>query len=235
MKGLYQIFDTFFTFLAVKFLWKRRKFVLRAIQDFQATETDGVWHLLRGLEKEKDPQIRAELFSHLIEEQSHADLFAIAYKAEANHAFQIKNIERFDLNSESEPSWKNLAYVHVGEIEAVNRFSKIIKFLHEGTLKNTLQTIIEDEEGHVDLTISNVEKINANKVLIEEEIKNVKAKRLQDAFLITSGRLIDVLLETVLSIFYFIIIGPCLYMFSRKRINEKKIEFDNNNIKDVVL
>lgn len=235
MRFLASLWESIFAFAAVKFLWKLKGIRHQAIQSFQATEADGVWHLFRGLDKETDPKLKASLFSHLIEEQSHADLFAKTYKEETGRAFQYKNVERFDIYPHLEPSWKNLVYVHVGEIEAVSRFGKIINNLTPSPLRTSLESILKDEEGHVDLTMDGVLELGIEERQFKAELNKIQRKRFKEAWMRTGGRGVDNFSNLLLSTLYFFLVGPFLFLFARKKIDSKTVVYDNNTIKEVKL
>ena len=226
-----QYFERIVAFVAVKVLWQNKKIKGKAIRSFQATEADGVWHLFRGIKKEEDPEVLSQLFTHIIEEQAHADMFAKTYKDEIDQPFQHKTVERADLYDKFEPSWKQLAYVHIGEIEAVSRFNKLVNYLPPSPLKATLVKILKDEEGHVDLTMDSIIGLNVSPKKVKHELRKVKVRRFKEAWLRTGARGIDQFANTLLSLIYFIILGPCLFVFARHKINSQKITYNNNFVK----
>ncbi|MAZ49196.1 MAG: hypothetical protein CME65_11580 [Halobacteriovoraceae bacterium] len=226
-----QFSERILAFFAVRLLWKSNSKKGEAIQSFQATEADGVWHLFRGIKKEQDPRTLSHLFSHIIEEQAHADMFAKTFRQEIDQPFQHKTVERADIYDNNEPSWKHLVYVHIGEIEAVSRFSKLIDYLPNSPLKSTLTDILKDEEGHVNLTMDSVIGLNVPAKKVKKELRKVKIRRLKEAWLRTGARGVDQIANLILSIIYYLVLGPCLFIFARKKIKAERITYDNNHMK----
>src|SRR5258706_8348622 len=168
---------------AVSIVWAMKGKIAEAIRGFQATEADGVWHLRRGLARITDPRHRAILFAHTLEEEAHAEEFAHVYSHYGQHAMKPASYEREDLYSDSEPVWKTLAYVHVGEADATDRFRMIREALAQGRLKDSLDRIVTDEEGHVGLTHRMLVEMGASERQIRAEVRKVRFKRLWDGWL----------------------------------------------------
>src|SRR3954467_11758550 len=83
--------------LAVSVGWTIKGKLPEAIRAFQATEADGVWHLHRGMKRLTDPKIKAIMFAHSLEEESHAEEFAITYNQYADRVMTPAAYERADL------------------------------------------------------------------------------------------------------------------------------------------
>ena len=216
--------------LAVRLGWSMKGKLPAAIRAFQATEADGVWHLHRGIRRLDDPKLKAILFAHSLEEESHAEEFSRAYDAYGDRIMPPPNYERKDLYGEYEPPWKIFAYVHVGEVDATDRFRYIERSLDNGALKQSLGKIVEDEEGHVDLTSQILIKMGAREKDIKNELKRVRLRRLWEHWLRLGKRTIDSFVTILLSIAYFLM-GPFLYASAQKKLQSRFVEFDNNRIK----
>src|SRR5262245_44383908 len=159
--------------LAVSVGWTLKGKLPEAIRAFQATEADGVWHLHRGMRRLDDPRLKAILFSHSLEEESHAEEFAHTYHEYSERVMTPASYERKDLYSDYDAPWKIFAYVHVGETDATDRFRYIHRTLQDGALKQSLGKIVTDEEGHVDLTHNMLVKMGATDSDIKNEVLRV--------------------------------------------------------------
>lgn len=216
--------------LAVTVGWSMKGKLPEAIRGFQATEADGVWHLHRGLRRLDDPKLKAILFTHSLEEECHAEEFAATYNEYGDRVMTPAAYERKDLYGDYEPPWKIFAYVHVGEVDATDRFRYIEKSLKKGALKQSLGKIVEDEEGHVDLTHKMLVKMGATDSDIKNEVLRVRLGRLWEQWLRTGKRLVDSLATLLLSIAYYMM-GPFLFLLARRKLAHRFVEYDNNRIK----
>jgi hypothetical protein len=217
---------------AVSLVWRRKANLAEAIRGFQATEVDGVWHLHRGLARVSEPRQRAILFAHGLEEESHAEEFAAAYSHYGERPMTPATYERKDLYAPSEPAWKTFAYVHVGERDATDRFRIIRESLDGGVLKSSLARIVEDEEGHVDLTHRMLVSMGATDREIHSEVRRVRLLRLWEGWLRIGKRAVDNLATILLSITYFVL-GPFFFWMARRRLMSRFVDYDNNRLKQL--
>lgn len=191
--------------------------VAEVIRGFQATESDGVWHLHRGIRKVESPRERAIVFGHCLEEEAHADAFADTYGRVTDGVFRPVHFERQDLDSRQSPAWKTFAYVHVGEIDATQRFRVLAETLPPGALRSCLETVVGDEEGHVDLTFGMLERLGAAPAAIRREVRRVRLRRAWEAWLRLGRGAIDRLATAALSLAYFAA-GPLLASAARRKL-----------------
>lgn len=219
--------------LAVKVGWRLDGKMAEAIRGFQATEADGVWHLHRALARLDDPQQRAILFTHSLEEEAHAEEFAHAYAHYGQRPLAPATFERGDLCGPGQPAWKTFAFFHVGEDDATERFRCLRDALRDGLLKRSLQRVVGDEEGHVGLTHDLLVRMGATEREIRSELRWVRLRRLWQAWLRTGRRLIDQLATLLLSLAYFPI-GAVLSRTARTRLAQTRVEYDNNLLKKFV-
>jgi rubrerythrin len=216
--------------LAVRFGWRRPGRQADAIRGFQATEADGVWHLARGLRRVDDPKQRAILFTHLLEEEAHAEAFSKAYAHYGERPLAPPSYERTDLYGAKEPLWKLLAFVHVGEEDATQRFRLLRDALEEGVLKQTLERVVSDEEGHVGLTHRMLLKMGAKEPEIRGEVRRVRLKRAWEAWLRSGKRVVDLAASLLLGVAYHLV-GPFVGGLARRRLARRYVDFDNNRMK----
>lgn len=200
------------------------------IRGFQATEADGVWHLYRGMRRIEDPRERAIIFGHCLEEESHADAFVAAYKHYGARVFTPTHFERKPLYTGDEPIWKTFAFVHVGEVDATERFRMLSEELPAGALKECLSNVVSDEEGHVDLTYDMLKRLGASDTAIRAQVRSVRLRRLWERWLRLGKRVIDSFADVLLSIIYFVF-GALLFSAARRRLTSGFVTYDNNRVK----
>jgi hypothetical protein len=200
------------------------------IRGFQATEADGVWHLYQGMRSLQDPKEKAIIFGHCLEEESHADAFASAYRAYGSRVFSPTHYERKTLYERDAPVWKTFAYVHVGEVDATQRFRLLKETLPAGPLKECLSTVVSDEEGHVDLTYNMLKRMGATDGAIRTEVRWVRLRRLWERWLRIGKGVVDRLANVALSIAYYAF-GIFLAGVARRRLTQGFVTYDNNVLK----
>jgi hypothetical protein len=219
--------------LAVAFVWRKKSNVAEAIRGFQATEVDGVWHLHRGLARLTEPKQRAILFAHSLEEESHAEEFASSYAHYGERPLVPAAYERMDLYPEDAPAWKTFAYVHVGEHDATERFRLIRDALDEkAPLRDSLARIVQDEEGHVDLTHQMLVSMGATEKQIRKEVRRVRLSRLWQNWLRVGKRMVDSVATILLTLTYFVL-GPFIAWVAKKKLANRFVEYDNNRLKQL--
>jgi hypothetical protein len=204
--------------------------VSEVIRGFQATEADGVWHLYRGMGQIADPRERAIIFGHCLEEEAHADAFVRAYRHYGGRIFTPTHFERKSLYSLDEPIWKTFAFVHVGEVDATQRFRLLSEALPAGALKECLSTVVSDEEGHVDLTHDMLKRMGATEGAIRSEVRWVRLRRLWERWLRIGKGAVDNLANVLLSIVYYAF-GLFLHGAARRRLARGFVDYDNNSMK----
>lgn len=217
--------------LAVSVTWSTAPgTVSEVIRGFQATEADGVWHLYQGMRRIADPRERAIIFGHCLEEEAHADAFVRAYRSYGGRVFTPTHFERKALYAGDEPIWKTFAFVHVGEVDATQRFRLLSEALPAGALKECLSSVVSDEEGHVDLTYDMLKRMGATEGAIRREMRWVRLRRLWERWLRFGKRAIDNVANLLLSIVYYAF-GLLLYGAARRRLAQGFVSYDNNRMK----
>lgn len=218
--------------LMVRLGWRNRGAVAEAIQGFTATEADGVWHLHRGLARIRDPKQRAILFTHSLEEEAHAEAFAATYAQYADRAITPPSFEREDLYPATAPAWKTIAYVHVGEDDATERFRAIAQALDDGPLRQVITRVVGDEDGHVGLTHRMLLQLGATESQIRNEAIRVRMKRAWEAWLRNGQRVVDWFATGLLSTLYFVL-GPFFTGAARRKLAARYVDYDNAHVKSL--
>lgn len=216
--------------LAVSVGWSIKGKLPEAVRAFQATEADGVWHLHRGLQRMADPKMRAIIFTHGLEEEAHAEAFGKVFDECGDRPIPPPAFERHDLYATTEPAWKIFAYVHVGEVDATDRFQYLESSLRDGALKSSLRQIVDDESGHVDLTHRMLLRLGATDADIRGELLRVRLVRLWERWMRLGKRAIDALATGMLSVAYYAA-GPFLFLAARRRLAQRTVAYDNNRLK----
>ncbi|MEZ4394516.1 MAG: ferritin-like domain-containing protein [Polyangiales bacterium] len=217
--------------LTVRFLWRSPAAVAEAVRGFQATEADGVWHLRRGMRAVRDPKQRAEMFTHSLEEESHADEFAAIYPAYARAPFAARHYERRDLYPAGDDAgWRAMAYVNVGEDDATARFKLLADALEDGPLRDSLRRIVKDEEGHVHLTQAMLLRMGATASEAAAAQRDVRLARAWDAWLRAGKRAVNAVAVALLSAAYWLA-GPFVAGAARARLRRRVVAHDNNQLK----
>lgn len=216
--------------LVVRLFWSSPRRVAEAVRGFQATEADGVWHLHRSMRRISDPKQRAIVFTHSLEEESHAEAFGRLVSSYSDRVASTPSYEREDLHPSSVALWKTLAYVHVGEEDATERFKHLESALPPGPLRDALAQIVEDESTHVDLTHEMLLRFGAREQDIRNEVLRVRLARLWENWLRAGKRIVDVVATLLLSLAY-VTFGLLLTGTARRRLTSATVEYDNNRLK----
>jgi rubrerythrin len=200
------------TRLLLKFFWTPSK-LAEILARFQAVEADGVWHLERALERTSGPH-RVELFGQIIEEMSHADRFSSLAKSCSTSSIYFPQVEREDLYAATQPVWKTLAFVHVGEEDATSQFDAIVKSLPEGDLRRSFASMLVDESGHVGLTESLALSLGISKGQLKKGVYEVRLRRLKEAWMRMGQGFMSRISFILLSLVYWLVV-PAFFLFAR--------------------
>ena len=209
---------------------------LQAVRRFQSIEADGVWHLHQILRRNRDPIDRAAVFQHLLEEESHADLFREVFQNDSNQIFQPILFARTSLPLPLEKGTKDPAlsdlflYVHVGEESATRRFRSLCKTLPEGELSRALQRIVKDEEGHIGLTDRLARKLGVSTTKLRAMILWISIKRFSDQAQQNALRVTNAIGLSLLSLTY-LCFGFLGAPSARAALKQRLVRVDNNSLK----
>ena len=123
---------------------------LAALQEFSQTELDSAWQSLYAYEFVNDPKLKAELFSHALEEFHHANLFSKLHDSYEKAPMDLPVIHR-----EAVLTGKNrselidfLSYVHVGEREVNFDFKVYAAAKIDPKIRDLFVKVLKDEEHH---------------------------------------------------------------------------------------
>ena len=177
-------FDRWAVRLVLALRWRRnQKVIAERIRDFEATEDDSAWHLLSACSRDaQDPAVRAELFMQAMEETHHAEVFRALYKHAAGVKLDKVKVERKPIFVPGE-EWKLFAVCAVGEAAAAARFRNIAEGLEPGAFKTSLQKILEEEEGHIELANDLAALTGRSHQELNAEMRMIKIRRAWETWL----------------------------------------------------
>ena len=216
----------------VKVLWKFKSFYLESLRVFHITEADGVWHLYRNMVATKDYKLRSLVFGHMMEEEKHSDDFAMVFKHHSDHPFKQLHFERTELYPVTE-LWKTLVYVHVGEIDATDRFQMIHDNLPDSDiLKKAIIKMVHDEAAHVELAENIMDQIGVTDEQLKKQSRVVRLSRKWEHWLRVGKKLVNHFATLLLTVIYFLIV-PFFFIFAKIFLKKHIVGFDNNSIKNM--
>lgn len=181
----------------VRVLWRSRRRLESSLVRFEATEDDSAWQILRAAEQVSDPKLCAELFGQVMEEISHAEGFRKVYKQITGRTMRRQFAEKRYIFHDCGPE-QIFAICTAGEGSALKRFSHIESSLSDGPLKDFLQRVISDEVGHVH---------QSERRTALAEIRKAQLRRAWQAWLRQGQRITRLFSNSLLTIFYFVVIG----------------------------
>lgn len=188
--------------LVLSLHWRKSSVVAERIKTFEATEDDSAWQLLHACTKIEAPKMRAKLFLQAMEEMHHAEVFRALYKQTSGKTLDKIKVPRKALFQSQEP-WKLLAYCAIGESSAARRFRHIAEHLDAGPFQTSLQKILEEEEGHIELANHLVEDTGASASQVRWELRRIQAVRVWESWL-RIGRTVTAFTSRIfLSLTYF--------------------------------
>lgn len=138
--------------LLTPLIWKKFPGLkLSALMKFSLVEKDSACQLLHCLDLVKDPELKAYLFQHVLEEFFHSDIFEALCKEKSESHLYLQMLPRMELvpaNSSPDAILDFFAYVHVGE-QTVNRdFLVFSEAAFEPDVKSTFRRAGMDEAHH---------------------------------------------------------------------------------------
>jgi hypothetical protein len=202
--------------------------MLKTINKFSLTEADTVWQLIHCLEKIQLPRHRASLFCQILEEDHHAEEFKRVYEELAGAPMPGMSSPREYLYAEQDDLWKLYAYCYVGEEEAADKFRGILAKLESGPLKTAIQSILEDEEGHVGKAEKLMVEEGASIQALKSEIRKITIRRRWEDWLRLGKQVIEIPSRLIITACYFSL-TPFFVMAAKKRLTQRTFSNLDNN------
>lgn len=193
---------------------------ISALQDFSLIEKDSGCQLYWCMSLIKDPQIKADLFQHVLEEFCHADLFEDLGKQYSDNYLNTPITSR-EYSVKPTSTEKEIldfySYAHVGESEVNNDFLVLGKANVDKKIRNTFTRIGADEDRHVVGTDDILLQLcNGNKSQHNFLILKSKVIRFYKQLTTYSRNFGQYPLGVLLTVVYFVF-GPFVFLLVRKR------------------
>jgi rubrerythrin len=209
-----------------RWVWQDAGRRARKLLRFAETEADGGRDLSRAAEVTADPLLRRLFLRHAQDEERHARLF----RARARELFRTlagKGKTRFeanflapgergldDLRVESETDESLLAFLHLSEEAAAQRFVIYQEALeHDPGTRDVFREILHDEAFHMSYTHAQLARIAGPRT--RRRIWQARLGRLWKAYLRMAAALAGVLGSLLLRIQYFVLLPPFVLLARR--------------------
>jgi hypothetical protein len=202
----------------------------KAVRRFQSVEADGVWHLFQVLQQTTDPRERAKVFQHVLEEDSHAELFRDVFCSENSECFQPLQSPRSELTPGGFEAWRAFVHVHVGEVSATRRFTALSRALPEGPLSSALKRIVRDEEGHIGLTEELARHLQVEERKVASELLAVRWSRFIGSLRQLALQAMNQITGFLLIVGYWLL-GGFAALTLRARMRQPRVLVNNNYMK----
>ncbi len=202
-------------------IWKTsRKRTANGLQRFSVTESDSAWQILYASEIVDDPELRAKLFHHALEEIYHATEFnrvSLAYSNVPMSSLLPERKPLCKLENGKEGLLDFIAYAHVGEKDVFDQFTSYSAAIGRCDAQSVFDNAKEDEKGHVELTMEILLNELRLEKLIKKKILKARFTRSYETWLRFSKVLGEIPSEIILSIIYYFS-GIFLSYICRRRI-----------------
>lgn len=214
MSSVFLLLDKIKVFFGIRGIWSllpshRTKCLLQ----FEATEDDSAWQLLWACNHLENPEQKAELFSQVLEEAHHAELFRTYIRKFSPMAYHRISLERKPLYLNKQDIWKYFPYCIVGETEASQRFSHICNNLNTATIENKelqqlFKKILADEVGHIHKAEQLASELQLPAQTLAREIATIRRRRFTEHWLRLGKKTVSPISTGLVLLTYFILLGP---------------------------
>src|SRR4029077_5234902 len=214
-----------------RWIWRDTERRARKLLRFGETETDGGRDLVRASEKTSDALLRRLYLEHAIDEHRHGVMFhqrgneiLRALAPSSKSSFQAEWLAPSghgvdDLRVDEEPDEALLAFLHLSEKAAAERFSVYRDVLQNDVPARTIfEEILRDEVFHMNYTLTQLARVSPQRhgwTLWHERLRRIWKSYLRMAAAL--GALIGAMLLTVQ---YFILLPPFAWLAKRAERRE---------------
>lgn len=207
--------------------WRRG----RKLLTFAATEADGGRDLSRAAELTADPLLRSLFLRHALDEQRHADLFrtrgrAVLERAPTPHGVKLEANwlapgERGldDLRVEEERDASLLAFLHVSEKAAANRFAVYRDVIADAETRGVFARVLRDEVFHMGYTRAQLERIAPRDH--RRHLWRARASRAWKAYLRLAAAIGGLIGTVVLLVQYFVVL-PVFALLAKRAARRER-------------
>jgi hypothetical protein len=214
---------------------------VRKLLLFAEVETDGGRDILRAAEVTPDPLLRRLYLEHAIDELHHGDLFRQRGAALLRtHATRFKTLFNGsplpgghgldDLRVEEESDHHLLAFLHVAEKAAAGRFAIYRDVVDDDPRTRAIfDEILRDEVFHMNYTYTQLARVSPRSY--RRQVWRARASRLWKRYLRLAAAVAGVVGTSVLTIVYFILLPPFVWLAKRHRepLGWNPISHDRND------
>ena len=208
-----------------EWVWRDRDRRLRKLLTFAEVETDGGRDILRAAEVTPDPLLRRLYLEHAIDELHHGDLFRergvalMRARGAARRGLLDGNPlpgghGLDDLSIEGEPDHRLLAFLHVAEKSAAERFTIYRELVDDDPQTRAIfEEILRDEVFHMNYTYTQLARVSP--LAYRRHVWHARFTRVWNRYLRAAAAVAGVMGSTLLTIMYFVLLPPFAYAARR--------------------
>lgn len=203
-----------------RWIWRDHDRRVQKLLRFSETETDGGRDLLRAAELTSDPLLRRLYLVHATDEQRHGILFrrraaamsvttqtTSEWLAPAGHGLD-------DLEVDRESDATMLAFLHVAERSAANRFTVYRDVLRDDpATQRVFEDILHDEKFHMNYTLTQLARVSPDRH--RTRLWRARLTRLWKAYLRLASAVAGVIGGAILTIQYFVVLPLFAWLAQR--------------------
>lgn len=216
-----------------RWVWRNPERRAHKLLRFGETETDGGRDLVRASEKTPDPLLRRLYLVHAIDEHRHGEMFRRRGSAllrelpsGSNSSFQAEWLAPSghgadDLSVEEEPDDDLLAFLHISEKAAAERFTVYRNVLQEDVPTHAIfEEILHDEVFHMNYTLVQLARISPQRH--RWHVWRARLSRLWKSYLRLATAIAGLLGTVILILQYFILLPPFAFLAKRAERREAR-------------
>ncbi len=192
---------------------------------FSEIEVDGGRDILRAAELTADPLLRRLYLLHAVDENRHGQLFRrqasamlrarsassgsahpLSWGAPAGHGLD-------DLRVEDESDDTMLAFLHVAEKDAAERFTTYRDVQHDPAMRALFEEILHDEAFHMNYTLTQLVRVSPERH--RWQLWSARLSRIWKAYLRIAAAIGSAIGTLLLTVQYFVVI-PIFAFFARR-------------------
>ncbi len=216
-----------------RWIWRDTERRAHKLLRFGETETDGGRDLVRASEKTSDPLLRRLYLVHAIDEHRHGEMFRRRgsallreLSAGSNSGFQADWLAPSghgadDLNVEEEPDDALLAFLHLSEKAAAERFTVYSHVLQDDAPTHEIfEEILRDEVFHMNYTLVQLARVSPERH--RWRLWRTRLSRLWKGYLRLATAIAGLLGTVILTLQYFILLPPFAFLAKRAERREPR-------------
>ena len=214
-----------------RWIWSDTERRAHKLLRFGETETDGGRDLVRASEKTSDPLLRRLYLVHAIDEHRHGEMFRRRgstllreLSASSKSSFQGDWLAPSghgadDLNVEEEPDDALLAFLHLSEKSAAERFTVYRDVLQDDVPTHGIfEELLRDEVFHMNYTLVQLARVSPQHH--RWRLWRARLSRLWKGYLRLATALAGVIGGLILTIQYFVLLPPFAWLAKRAERRE---------------